>query len=87
MHEVLPGQIWADNDKRAAGRRVQVLSVEGDYANCVVVADRDDPVRLSGRYNCPRPPDWTPVGHNTRILLSRFQPTSNGYRYVGCAAP
>ncbi|GAA3217920.1 hypothetical protein ACFP63_08835 [Oerskovia jenensis] len=32
VHTVRPGQIWADNDKRSAGRRVTVLSVGQTHA-------------------------------------------------------
>ncbi len=82
LPDVRPGQTWADNDKRAAGRKVRVDKIDGLYAICTIVADRADPAPHRGRYNTPRPPGWSPVGLVTRILLGRFRPTSNGYRLI-----
>lgn len=79
---VQPGQIWADNDKRAAGRQIRVDGVAGRYALCAVVRDRDNPQPLIGRYNVRRPEGWTAVGHTTSIRLDRFKPTSTGYRRI-----
>jgi hypothetical protein len=80
---VQPGQTWADNDKRSIGRKVRVDSIDGEYANCTVVADRDDTRQTrGGRYNVMRPHGWSPVGQTTRILLRRFKPTSTGYRLI-----
>jgi hypothetical protein len=82
LPDVRPGQTWADNDKRAAGRKVHVDKIDGLYAICTIVADRADPAPHRGRYNTPRPPGWSPVGQVTRILVGRFRPTSNGYRLI-----
>ncbi len=68
---VQPGQTWADNDKRSIGRKVRVDSIDSDYANCTVVADRSAPGRTPGRYNVQRPEGWSPV-----------KPTSAGYWLV-----
>jgi hypothetical protein len=75
---VQPGQIWADTDKRSIGRKVRVDSIDGDYANCTVVADRSNPRLTRARYNAQRPAGWSPVGHTTPVLLRRFRPTSGG---------
>jgi hypothetical protein len=79
---VQPGQIWADTDKRSIGRKVRVDSIDGDYANCTVVADRSDPRPTRGRYNVQRPEGWSPVGRMTRILLRRFNPTKAVSRLI-----
>lgn len=66
--EVKVGQIWADNDKRTAGRLIKVEKVGATYAE-VVACDADgnpSPSVLRARHS--------------RILLARFRPTSTGYR-------
>lgn len=65
--EVRPGQVWADNGKRSAGRHVKVLQIDGRRAR--VVACRADG-EVVGR---PR---------ETFITLVRMRPTSTGYRLV-----
>lgn len=30
--EVRIGQVWEDNDKRAAGRRVEIVRIDGEFA-------------------------------------------------------
>lgn len=81
------GQVWADNDKRAAGRELRILYLwsrpqtfreangqqpaDVHYANCVVV--RDD---RKGRV-APRT-----VGRHVDIRLDRFRPTSTGYLLI-----
>lgn len=76
------GQVWADNDKRSAGRHVRVLEllppeparphVRAKPARALVA--RCDPagqtIRLDGK------------DARTRIAVSRFRPTSTGYRLV-----
>lgn len=66
---VRPGQIWADNDKRVAGRTLRVDDIDNEHAVCTVLtgpAGSDDPS----------------VGQQRRILLRRFKPTSTGYRLL-----
>jgi hypothetical protein len=63
--EVLAGKIWADNDKRAKGRQLRVLSVGCEFAERIVIRDRDTPTVLRGRYNVRRPDDWSAVGFIT----------------------
>ncbi len=66
--EVKVGQVWADNDKRSAGRHVKVIGIEPVYKQAVVR---------------PAAPDGRLIGARvTRIRLTRFRPTSNGYRLV-----
>lgn len=68
--EVRVGQIWADNDRRSAGRLVKVLKVDSRYAEVVA---------------CDMNGNWSPSAlraRHTRILLTRFRPTSTGYRLV-----
>jgi hypothetical protein len=79
---VEPGQIWADNDKRSVGRKVRVDGIDGEYARCTVVADRDDARLTRARHSAQRPAGWSPVGHTTWILLRRFKPTSAGYSLI-----
>ena len=84
LPDVRPGQVWADNDPRAAGRRIRVASLDGDYANCTVVQDRIDPEPPHSRpgRGIERPPGHSNVGRPTRIAIERFRPTSSGYRLV-----
>jgi ABC-type phosphate transport system auxiliary subunit len=76
---VKPGQIWADNDKRAEGRTVRVERIEDGKAVCTILTNRDatqrDLDRGSAWVNDMR-------GRTTRIALSRFKPTNTGYRLV-----
>lgn len=67
------GQIWADNDKRCSGRTVRIDELElpeatGARAVCTVLTG------VGGqRVASPR---------KVRILVSRFRPTSTGYRLL-----
>jgi len=81
MKQPEAGQVWADNDRRAAGREIQIVSINGDYARCVVIAE-SPAENAHRRYVAPRPVGWSAVGHRTRIALSRFKPSSTGYRFV-----
>lgn len=83
MTDVKPGQIWADNDWRSAGRTLRVLSVDETHAVCEVVTNDDDTQdHLDNPSRAPwyRPGDRR--GKQTRIMLRRFKPTSTGYRLV-----
>jgi hypothetical protein len=65
IQAVEPGQIWIDNDKRQGGRRrLRVVSVEGRWANCLVITD------IHG----------DPCSRKVSISVSRMRPTSTGYR-------
>jgi hypothetical protein len=70
--QVAAGQVWADNDARSAGRTLRVDKVIGEHAWCMVLTDMEQ--RATGAK--------TTVGKSTRIKLSRFRPTSTGYRYL-----
>lgn len=74
------GQIWADNDKRAIGRKIRIDKIEGGTAHCTVVSDRDIPEAERERYRHDRPEGWTSVGRSTRISLKRLRPIATGYR-------
>lgn len=66
--EVRPGQVWADNDPRSAGRTLQVVAVGKNSARCVVLT--------------PVTGGATGAGRTTMIALDRFRPVSNGYRLI-----
>jgi hypothetical protein len=78
--QVRPGQVWADNDKRAAGRTLRVDRIENGKAVCTVLTNSDYYQREveAGRSA------WVvdKVGKTTRISLQRFKPTNTGYRLV-----
>jgi hypothetical protein len=73
--EVRVGQVWADNDKRSAGRTLRIEHIgyedhDGNevppYAACRV---------LTNKPGCR-------TGHQVAIRLARFKPISTGYRLV-----
>lgn len=66
--EVKVGQVWADNDKRSAGRHVKVIAIEVLHKQAVVRQCTADGQLIGRRV--------------TRIRLDRFRPTSTGYRLV-----
>jgi hypothetical protein len=39
---VRPGQVWAGNDPRAAGRTIRVERLDGDKAICRVLTNSDE---------------------------------------------
>ncbi|HEU4751613.1 MAG TPA: DUF6354 family protein [Armatimonadota bacterium] len=69
--DVRPGQIWADNDKRSAGRKVRVVEVGETHATVEQV--------ITGQ--TARKP------RRSLIRLDRFRPTSTGYRLISDPAP
>jgi hypothetical protein len=84
--DVKVGQVYADNDRRSAGRTLRVDAIEDGKALCTVLTNEavtqayiDDPASK---------PNWMPRaykdqrGKQTRIALSRFVPTSTGYRLI-----
>jgi hypothetical protein len=62
------GQVWADNDKRSQGRHVKVVAIEVTLKQAVVGRCNAEGGLIDARV--------------TRIRLSRFRPTSTGYRLV-----
>ena len=65
--DVRPGQVWADNDPRAAGRHIRIDAVDVTHAT-VEACDSQGRRLLRAR--------------QTRIRLDRFRPTRTGYRLV-----
>ena len=82
---VEPGQVWADNDPRSAGRtlRVEHITTTGK-AFCVILSNSNEAQQeIDGgaqRATGYRPKDMR--GSTTHIKLSRFKSTSTGYRLV-----
>ena len=74
MTDVKPGQCWADNDPRSEGRTLRVESIEGDKAVCTILTNCDSYKGSAWQRDM--------VGKTTRISLSRFKPTSTGYRLL-----
>ena len=68
LPDVNTGQVWADNDQRSAGRTLRVDAVDGDRAVCTVLTVATDSTAKPGR--------------QVRIALTRFRPTSTGYRLL-----
>lgn len=66
--EVKIGQIWADNDPRFQNddRHLQVIEIGQGMAFCIIV-----------KHYKPKM-----LGRKSAIKLSRFRPTSTGYRLV-----
>lgn len=81
---VRPGQVWADNDPRSAGRTLRVDSIDDHKATCTVLTNPTETQELlDGVRETPawaRPQDRR--GKSTRISLARFVPSSTGYRLV-----
>jgi hypothetical protein len=85
---VRPGQIWADNDPRAAGRTLRVESVyyshskDKHVALCTILTNRDD---TQAEIDHPTTSWYRPSdrrGTQTVIVVDRFRPTSTGYRLI-----
>lgn len=70
MTEVKVGQVWQDCDKRMSGRCIRVMAIKDGKALCsrAVQSSWGEWFRLPGR--------------QVRISLSRFKPTSTGYRLL-----
>ncbi|MBB2749213.1 UNVERIFIED_ORG: hypothetical protein FHR35_009126 [Microbispora rosea subsp. rosea] len=76
---VQPDQVWADNDRRCAGRTLRVDSVDSVHAYCTVLTNPTETQRLLDRGTIGV---RDTRGNKVRILLSRMRPTSTGYRLV-----
>jgi hypothetical protein len=90
MTTVKPGQIWADNDLRSAGRTLRVDVIEDGKAVCTVLTnDNETQAALQHAYGSYGEGD-VPVGEfsedrrgkTTRISAARFKPTRTGYRLI-----
>jgi hypothetical protein len=81
------GQVWADNDKRAAGRKVKVLRLSSvfehpklgryqrDYSRKVAVPMAECEV-VTERHA------GSATGRHVRIRVERMKPTTTGYRLI-----
>lgn len=82
--EVKVGQVWADNDKRSRGRHVLVVALLPAMPSTDPHV-RDTPARAEV---VPCAPTGRIIRNgrgqatNTKIRLSRFRPSSTGYRLV-----
>ncbi len=81
LPDVRPGQVWADNDWRQAGRTLRVVdlvhdSLRGGELTAVleVLTDRS-PTR---NY----PAGLSQVGKRVRVRVRRMRPTSTGFRLL-----
>lgn len=88
--EVKVGQVWADNDKREAGRTVEVLGLVPRPGHGGLRVHHSDPLKYARcKVLTPRmatyPRSRPKVGHTVWIRLDRFRPTANGYRLVSDA--
>lgn len=72
--EVRPGQVWADNDPRSAGRTLRVDAIDGNKAVCTILTNTDSTLVYWQQRDMR--------GRQTRISLARFKPTRTGYRLV-----
>ena len=88
------GQVWADNDARSAGRTLRVVYVGVTHAECVVITNSDHTdqqiTRAAARAALGIATGYVPPdtrGKTSRIALSRFRPTSTGYRLDTAAEP
>jgi hypothetical protein len=81
--DVRPGQVWADNDKRAKGRTLRVDRVDYDeqrgyrVASCTVLT-MDEASKARQRAGIGR----DLVGSRTRVAVKRMRPNSTGYRLL-----
>ena len=86
MTDVRVGQVWADNDPRSRGRTIKVHAIEGTKAVCSVLTnDHEVQTYVDGRKARPawaRNAFQDQRGKIVRISLSRFKPTSSGYKLV-----
>jgi hypothetical protein len=74
-YEVKPGQIWADNDSRSAGRTLRIDRIIDGETICTVLTNSDS-------VNTGLAWQRDMRGKTTRISLARFRPTNTGYRLV-----
>jgi len=83
--DIKPGQIWADNDRRSAGRTLRVERIEGTKAVCTILTNSDKAQADIDRA-ANKPSYWCDFkdtrGKTTRVSISRMKPTSTGYRLI-----
>jgi hypothetical protein len=97
--EVTPGQVWADNDPRCAGRTVRVVELDVNargqqVARVMTLTNTDSDQALIDRHGLAAAGsqvgrDWVPNdrrGKVSVIRVDRMRPTSTGYRLMPNAA-
>lgn len=83
LPDVRPGQIWADNDRRSAGRTLRVDAVEDGKVTCTVLTNSDAlQAVLDTPVNLRQYTAKDARGLVTRIAQRRFVATSTGYALV-----
>ena len=76
MAELRVGQVWADNDPRAAGRTIEITELHD------ADADHSEPYVRVRVTKVGRNVRRKEVGEQRTIKQRRFKPTRNGYRLV-----
>ena len=80
---VRPGQVWADNDPRAAGRTLRVEQVNDGVATCTILTNSTNAqAALDGEDSALT---WMPKdtrGRIAEITAARMRPTRTGYRLI-----
>lgn len=66
-HNVKPGQVWEDVDPRMHGRQFKVRDIDETHATVVITRPNEQASTTRIVY---------------RIKLTRFKPTSTGYRLI-----
>lgn len=74
-----PGQVWADNDPRCAGRTLRVDEVVDGKALCTILTNSAE---TQADLDRGIGPSRDMRGKPTRISVTRFKPTSTGYRLI-----
>lgn len=90
MVKVEVGQVWADNDKRAAGRRIKVLRLYTVRRRIrvgsrrVLTAEYGDVAYAYCEVVAERPGriGASTLGRKVHIQVGRMQPTATGYWLV-----
>lgn len=77
--KVKVGQVWADNDYRAKGRTLRIAALVDDHVECIILTNPDyvqEDLDKGSSWHTDR------RGRLTTIKISRFRPTSTGYRLL-----
>jgi hypothetical protein len=80
--QVRPGQVWADNDKRAEGRTLRVDAVFGATALCTVLTNSNNVQRTLDTGTARLYGNSDRRGKRVQVAVRRMRPTSSGYRLV-----
>jgi hypothetical protein len=83
LPDVRPGQVWADNDPRSAGRTLRIVEVQGigdsARARAEILTNTSHAQRL---VDAKSPYARDMRGKSTRIAVLRFKPNRTGYRLI-----